>query len=131
MDRRWTEASLLVAAELPLAEAGCRQHAGMGTLSCAAGCAGRVWVEGGDGSCLPRKRAACAQFPRAPASTQIPASWVTGVLNIYCHASSLDAVFEVYKNHIPCILTDIGCIHCFSVFPNLIIQNSALILFRR
>ena len=56
MDRRWTEASLLVAAELPLAEAGCRQHAGVGTLSCAAGCAGRVWVEGGDGSCLPRKR---------------------------------------------------------------------------
>ena len=53
MDRRWTEASLLVSAELPLAEAGCRQHAGMGTLSCVAGCAGRVWVEGGDGSCLP------------------------------------------------------------------------------
>ena len=55
VDRRWTEASLLVAAELPLAEAGYRQHAWTGTLSCAAGCAGRVWVEGGDGSCLPRK----------------------------------------------------------------------------
>ena len=79
----------------------------------------------------PGRGAACAQFWRAPASTQIPASWVAEVLNLYCHASSLDTAFEVYKNHIPCIFTDSGCIHCFQVFPNLIIQNSALILFRR
>ena len=54
----------------------------------------------------PGSGAACAQFRSAPASTQIPASWVTGVLNLYCHASSLAAAFEVYKNHIPCLLTD-------------------------
>lgn len=74
----------------------------------------------------PGRGAACA-----PASAQIPARWITEVLNLYCHASSLDAAFDVYKNHIPCILRDFGCIHCFSVFRSLVIQNSAFILFRR
>lgn len=52
MDRRWTEASLLVAAELLLAEAGCRQHAWIGSLSCAAGYAER-FLGGGRGWQLP------------------------------------------------------------------------------
>lgn len=42
-----------------------------------------------------------------------PASWVTEAPNLQCHASFHDTVIDVYVNPIPCILTDIGCFHCF------------------
>ena len=70
-------------------------------------------MKGEDVGCLPRMGDCLCSDVLAPGSGPSPASCVTEVLNLYRHASFLDAAADVYVNHIPCVLTDIGCFHCF------------------
>ena len=106
----WTEDGLrppfLLQQSCPLLRLAAGSMLGWGPSPALQAVLGMCGWRAGMAAASPGSGAACAQFRSAPASTQIPASWVTGVLNLYCHASSLAAAFEVYKNHIPCLLTD-------------------------